>query len=373
MVSTDIDDRFVHFLDVEKTFDGKTRVVKDLNLEIARGEFMTLLGPSGSGKTTCLLMLAGFETLSSGDILINGKSVGYTPPQKRNIGVVFQSYALFPHMTLAENIAFPLNARGLSKPEIEARTKRALQMVRLDKFDSRLPGQISGGQQQRVALARALVFEPSLVLMDEPLGALDKQLREEMQYEIMHLQRRLGITAVYVTHDQSEALTMSDRIAVFNEGRIQQLATPKELYEAPGNIFVASFVGENNRLKGTVAEVSGSHCTVQTGETKLIHATAVNIAGNGSPTILSIRPERIVIGPAARNSENCYDATVDEIIFHGDHLRVSVTLCGQTGFVIKIPNGTDVQIPAHGETVSVGWAAADCRALDAQQHQSPAN
>lgn len=369
MVSTDIDDRFVHFSEVEKTFDGKTRVVKDLNLEIARGEFMTLLGPSGSGKTTCLLMLAGFETLSSGDILINGKSVGYTPPQKRNIGVVFQSYALFPHMTLAENIAFPLNARGLAKPEIETRTMRALQMVRLDKIGSRLPGQISGGQQQRVALARALVFEPSLVLMDEPLGALDKQLREEMQYEIMHLQRRLGITAVYVTHDQSEALTMSDRIAVFNEGRIQQLATPKELYEAPGNVFVASFVGENNRLNATVVEVSGSQCTVLAGEAKLIRATAVNIAGNGSPTTLSIRPERVALGPAARNSENCYDAIVNEIIFHGDHLRVSVTLCGQPGFIIKIANGMDVQIPACGETVSVGWATADCRALDARQYQ----
>lgn len=366
MAHATYDNRFVHFSGVHKSFDGKTSVVKDLNLEIARGEFMTLLGPSGSGKTTCLLMLAGFETLSGGDILINGKSVGYIPPQKRNVGVVFQSYALFPHMTLAENIAFPLQARGMSKAESETRVNRALQMVRLDKFASRLPGQISGGQQQRVALARALVFEPALVLMDEPLGALDKQLREEMQYEIMHIQKRLGITAVYVTHDQSEALTMSDHIAVFNQGKIQQLATPKQLYEAPENIFVASFIGENNRLQGKIRERSGDVCIVDAGGNGPIRAVAVNVPESGSTT-LSIRPERVRFGAEAKNAENSFEASVDEVIFHGDHLRVSVTLCGQSGFVMKIPNGSGVQVPQQGEKVLVGWSAQDCRALDAEQ------
>ena len=253
---------YVQFVDVQKTYDGDTLVVRDFNLDVARGEFLTLLGPSGSGKTTCLMMLAGFEAVTQGEIVLDGRPISNVPPYRRDIGVVFQNYALFPHMTVNENLAFPLEVRKASSAEIEARIRKALDMVQLAGFGQRRPAQLSGGQQQRVAVARALVFEPKLVLMDEPLGALDKQLREQMQYEIKHLHERLGVTVVYVTHDQSEALTMSNRIAVLNHGVIQQVATPQDLYERPESAFVAQFVGENNRLLGTVREVNGSNCVV---------------------------------------------------------------------------------------------------------------
>ncbi|MEO1748760.1 MAG: ATP-binding cassette domain-containing protein, partial [Pseudomonadota bacterium] len=225
----------VNYDSVQKSYDGETLVVKNLNLDIARGEFLTMLGPSGSGKTTCLMMLAGFEPATHGEIYLNDRPINNVPPHKRGIGMVFQNYALFPHMSVAENLAFPLQVRGMQKSEQETRIKRALDMVELGAFGNRRPAQLSGGQQQRVAVARALVFDPDLVLMDEPLGALDKQLREQMQYEIKHIHENLGVTVVYVTHDQTEALTMSDRVAVFNDGVIQQLSSPDELYENPQN------------------------------------------------------------------------------------------------------------------------------------------
>nr|WP_246693140.1 MULTISPECIES: ABC transporter ATP-binding protein [unclassified Mesorhizobium] len=355
--------KFVEFAGVQKSY-GSVNVVRDLSLGIERGEFITLLGPSGSGKTTCLMMLAGFESLSAGDILLDGVSIGSMPPQKRNIGMVFQSYALFPHMTIAENIAFPLQARRIGKSEAAERVAKALTMIRLDGLGGRLPGQLSGGQQQRVALARALVFEPSLVLMDEPLGALDKQLREEMQYEIMHIQQRLGVTVVYVTHDQTEALTMSSRVAVFNRGKIEQLGPPKQIYEEPVNSFVARFIGENNRLNGTVRTVEGGDCTIDVGGDRSIRAAAINVSAMGERTTLSIRPERVVIGTAAANAENCFEATIDEVVFHGDHLRMSATLCGQPGFIVKIPNSAGVGMGSPGDRIKIGWAARDCRALD---------
>ena len=241
-------DHLVEFINVQKTYDGEELVVKNLNLKIKSGEFLTMLGPSGSGKTTCLMMIAGFETPTHGKVMLGNVELNNVPPHKRGIGMVFQNYALFPHMTVFENLAFPLEVRGISGIEIEKKVKNALDMVELGQFSSRRPAQLSGGQQQRVALARALVFEPELVLMDEPLGALDKNLREQMQYEIKHIHENLGMTVVYVTHDQSEALTMSDRIAVFNDGVIQQLAAPADLYERPENAFVAEFIGENNCL-----------------------------------------------------------------------------------------------------------------------------
>ncbi len=241
----------VLFEEVQKSYDGETLVVKNLNLSIAKGEFLTMLGPSGSGKTTCLMMVAGFEAATHGEIYLDGRPINSVPPHKRGIGMVFQNYALFPHMTIAENLAFPLEVRGIGKEEAKQKVQRALDMVQMGQgFHGRRPTQLSGGQQQRVALARALVFEPELVLMDEPLGALDKQLREHMQFEIKHIHDSLGVTVIYVTHDQSEALTMSDRIAVFNDGRIQQLAPPEVLYEKPENSFVAQFIGENNTLHG---------------------------------------------------------------------------------------------------------------------------
>ncbi|MEO1397806.1 MAG: ABC transporter ATP-binding protein, partial [Pseudomonadota bacterium] len=256
-------DAYVRFENVQKSYDGETLVVKDLNIDIPEGEFLTMLGPSGSGKTTSLMMLAGFEPATNGEIFLDGKSINNVPPNKRGIGMVFQNYALFPHMTVAENLAFPLRVRGMGKVEIETKVARALAMVELHEMGGRRPAQLSGGQQQRVAVARALVFDPSLILMDEPLGALDKQLREQMQYEIKHIHENLGVTVVYVTHDQAEALTMSDRIAVFNDGIIQQLSSPSDLYENPQNSFVAQFIGENNRLQGRVKQVSGKVATVE--------------------------------------------------------------------------------------------------------------
>jgi len=254
---------YVRFEDVQKSYDGENLVIKNLNLEVARGEFLTLLGPSGSGKTTCLMLLAGFETATHGRIILDGEPIDHVPPYRRQIGMVFQNYALFPHMTVGENLAFPLAVRKRPTAEIEDRVRRALDMVRLGAFGNRRPAQLSGGQQQRVAVARALVFEPKLVLMDEPLGALDKQLREQMQYEIKHIHEHLGVTVVYVTHDQSEALTMSDRIAVFHDGVVRQLASPADLYERPESAFVAQFVGESNRLVGRVTAVNGRTCVVE--------------------------------------------------------------------------------------------------------------
>ncbi len=356
-------DAYVRFVGVEKTYDGETLVVRDLNLDVARGEFLTLLGPSGSGKTTCLMMLAGFESVTHGEIVLDGRPINNAPSYKRDIGVVFQNYALFPHMTAGENVAFPLTVRKIGRAEIEARTRRALDMVQLAGFGHRRPGQLSGGQQQRVAVARALVFEPKLILMDEPLGALDKQMREQMQYEVKHLHERLGVTVVYVTHDQTEALTMSNRIAVMSQGTIQQVATPQGLYDRPENAFVAQFIGENNRLSGAVRAVDGQSCVVEVdgGE---VRALAVNIGGVGARSTLSLRPERVLIDPDPEGCANVFDARVEELIYHGDHTRVRVRTCGSDDFIVKLPNAAArVQLTA-GERIKVGWQIEDCRALD---------
>ena len=355
---------YVQFQDVQKSYDGATLVVKNLNLDVARGEFLTMLGPSGSGKTTCLMMLAGFETATHGEIVLDGEPINNVPPYKRRIGMVFQNYALFPHMTVNENLAFPLEVRKLPRTEIEQRVQKVLDMIQLGQFGNRRPGQLSGGQQQRVAVARALVFEPKLVLMDEPLGALDKQLREQMQYEIKHIHENLGVTVVYVTHDQSEALTMSNRIAVFNDGIIQQLATPADLYERPENAFVAQFIGENNRLRGKVTSVNGRSCAVEV-EGGRIEAFPVNIDGPGSATTLSLRPERVRINPPAGECPNLFDARVEELIYLGDHMRTRVSVCGHDDFIVKVPNAGGHTHLRPGDAVRVGWHVEDCRALDA--------
>ena len=287
---------YVAFEDVCKRYDGRRLVVRHVDLRVEKGEFLTLLGPSGSGKTTCLMMLAGFETPTSGTIRIDGRPVHALPPRKRGIGMVFQNYALFPHMTVSRNLAFPLQVRGLDQEECRERVERALQLVRLEGLQDRRPAQLSGGQQQRVAIARALIFDPALVLMDEPLGALDRRLREEMQYEIRRIHQSLGVTVVYVTHDQQEAMVMSDRIAVLRAGRIEQIAGPEALYEEPERSFVARFIGENNRLHGRVAEVSGDICAVESGG-EVIRALRVAPCGPGDATTLSIRPERVAVSP----------------------------------------------------------------------------
>ncbi|MEX0624305.1 MAG: ABC transporter ATP-binding protein [Saccharospirillum sp.] len=356
---------FVAFDRVQKSYDGEELVVKDLNLAISKGEFLTMLGPSGSGKTTCLMMLAGFETATYGDILLDGKAINNIPPHKRGIGMVFQNYALFPHMTIGENLSFPLEVRGMGKSEREEKVKHALSMVQMEAFAGRRPAQLSGGQQQRVALARALVFEPELVLMDEPLGALDKNLRERMQYEIKHLHDRLGITVVYVTHDQTEALTMSDRIAVFDDGRIQQLASPADLYERPENAFVAQFIGENNRMQGQVESIDGEFAQVRLDDGSKVKALKVCVNEVGDKTTLSLRPERALVVKEGTQYANTFDATVKELIYLGDHIRSRVSVCGRDDFIMKVPNSSDHHSMRVGQSVRIGWSEHDCRALDA--------
>ncbi len=359
------DNALVRFENIQKSYDGETLVVKDLNLDVAEGEFLTMLGPSGSGKTTCLMMLAGFEPATHGEIYLKGQGINNVAPHKRGIGMVFQNYALFPHMTVAENLAFPLEVRKMSKSEREQRVKRALDMVQLGAFGDRRPAQLSGGQQQRVAVARSLVFDPDLVLMDEPLGALDKNLREQMQYEIKHMHENLGLTVVYVTHDQSEALTMSNRIAVFDDGIIQQCAPPAVLYEKPGNAFCANFIGENNRFLGVVSEDLGDSVKVDIDSGGVVHANKINVEGVGQRTTLSLRPERVVVSPQAGSLPNIFTARAEELIYLGDHIRTRFTVLGHDDFICKIPNSAGLINLQQGDSVTIGWNVEDCRALDA--------
>jgi len=357
-------EHLVRFEGVQKSYDGESLVVKDLNLNVAKGEFLTMLGPSGSGKTTCLMMLAGFEPATHGEIFLDDKPINNVPPHRRGVGMVFQNYALFPHMTVGENLAFPLTVRKMNKSEVDERIKKALDMVQLGSFADRRPMQLSGGQQQRVAVARALVFDPQLVLMDEPLGALDKQLREQMQFEIKHIHESLGVTVVYVTHDQSEALTMSNRIAVFNDGVIQQLAPPDELYERPQNAFVAQFIGENNMLHGTVKSIEDDICTVDIGGDNEVKAVRINVDAVGDKTTLSLRPERVEVGPEPGKYPNEFKGKVQELIYLGDHIRTRASVSGHDDFVVKVANSSAHASLTEGATVTFGWTAEDCRALD---------
>ena len=359
------DDAFVAFERVQKSYDGETLVVKDLNLSIPKGEFLTMLGPSGSGKTTCLMMLAGFETATHGEIKLDRVSINNIPPHKRGIGMVFQNYALFPHMTIAENLSFP--AGGAQDRQVRARDQGQARAGdgRDGRDGGRRPAQLSGGQQQRAALARALVFEPELVLMDEPLGALDKQLREKMQFEITHLAHELGITTVYVTHDQTEALTMSDRVAVFDDGRIQQIAPPDELYESPQNSFVAQFIGENNTMDGVVKEIKDGYAVVQLDDGGLIDAKPVNVEKPGDRTLISIRPERVEFNRDRLSPDaHTLKAEVLEFIYMGDIFRTRLRVAGRDDFIIKTRNAPDQRRLKPGEQIEIGWIADDCRALD---------
>lgn len=356
---------YVRFRGVQKSYDGEQLVVKKLDLDIQRGEFLTLLGPSGSGKTTSLMMLAGFETPTEGEILLDGQPLHTVAPHQRGIGMVFQNYALFPHMTVARNLAFPLRVRRMSNADIALKVKRALDMVQLGHLAERYPAQLSGGQQQRIALARALVFEPSLVLMDEPLGALDKQLREQMQLEIRRLHRQLGLTVVFVTHDQAEALTLSDRVAVFNDGVIQQIDTPKALYEHPCNSFVAHFIGENNALPGTVVSVSGPECRVRLSDGSEVGARSTTASRVGASTSLSIRPERVGLNKPSANS---LPGRIEELIYLGDHVRVRLNVAGQKEFTAKIPIADMQDDWSTGIAVPVSWFSHDASALDPLVH-----
>lgn len=304
------------FKKVSKTYDGKVNVVEDLDLTVEPGEFLTLLGPSGSGKTTTLMMLAGFEALSSGTILYAGQDIGGLPSHKRNFGFVFQNYALFPHLTIFDNIAFPLRIRRFAKADIAGRVKHALEMVKLPNCEDRYPKELSGGQQQRIALARALVFNPEVVLMDEPLGALDKNLREEMQLELKDMHRRLGVTFVFVTHDQDEALTMSDRVAVFNEGKIVQIDQPKAIYDRPVDPFVAEFVGETNVvLSQVVAESRAGKVRVSNpwfeGDVR-----SPEVLEKGGQCNVFVRPEHVSISHT-RSEAGSREVKVIDLVFRG--------------------------------------------------------
>src|SRR5437763_705283 len=313
----------VSLTNLEKRF-GNVTAVAGVSLDIRSGEFLTLLGPSGAGKTTTLMMIAGFEMPSGGDIAIDGRSVVGMPPYRRNIGMVFQNYALFPHLTVAENIGFPLKQRGVSREERAKLVGEALELVHLPGYGGRYPRQLSGGQQQRVALARSIVFKPRLLLMDEPLGALDKQLRENLQLEMRRLHADLGITFIYVTHDQEEALTMSDRIAVMNDGLVAQVGSPEDLYDRPTNRFVASFIGESNFLPAIVRGLEDDVVVAEC-QGALIRAVCPGRPAAGEEVMLTTRPERIRFADGlmtnAATSQNRMSVTVTEAVFAGERCR----------------------------------------------------
>ncbi len=346
---------------VVKTY-GRFTAVHGLDLDIEPGEFITLLGPSGSGKSTTLMMIAGFETPSAGEILVAGRSVVLTPPNRRNIGMVFQNYALFPHMTVADNIAFPLRQRRTPRAQTARRVREALEMVQLQGLEARFPQQLSGGQQQRVAIARATIFSPPVLLMDEPLSALDKQLREGLLLEIKRLHATLGITFIYVTHDQREALVMSDRVAVMNNGRIEQIDTPRGLYDRPANRFVASFVGETNFFTLIPGENSQG-C----GHTVSIGREALRVPA-GSPVGAStcmIRPEKIIVRSDGSGDPavNALRAVIRQTVFMGDSIRYIVEAeCGNL-IAVKRPHRAGEQIHEAGAQVMIEWAVADTRLL----------
>jgi spermidine/putrescine ABC transporter ATP-binding subunit len=352
----------VVFAAIEKRF-GAVTAVAGVSLDVAPGEFVTLLGPSGSGKTTTLMMLAGFEIPTAGEIYVDGAPIATVPPYKRNIGMVFQSYALFPHMTVGENIAFPLKLRRRPRAEIARRTREALELVKLPGYETRYPRQLSGGQQQRIAVARALVFNPRVLLMDEPLGALDKQLRESLQLELKQLHEQLGVTIIYVTHDQQEALVMSDRVAVMNEGRIEQVGSPTELYDAPANRFVASFIGESNFLDGRVVAHDDGGCTVELDGIGTVRAPRQPGLATGASVSVTVRPERIVFvdDGEAPPGANALPGTVAGMIFVGENRRYEVRLATGERLVLKRQNRAGVRQYAPGELVQVVWDVADTR------------
>ncbi|KSW24735.1 MULTISPECIES: ABC transporter ATP-binding protein [unclassified Pseudomonas] len=338
---------------------GDFTAVDDINLDIRDGEFLTFLGSSGSGKSTTLSMLAGFETPSSGEILVEGKSLVNVPPHKRDIGMVFQRYSLFPHLSVRDNIGFPLDIRKQKGDARERRVDAMLKLVQLEKFAQRRPAQLSGGQQQRVAIARALVYEPRILLMDEPLGALDKKLREDLQDELRHLHRRLGITIVYVTHDQEEAMRLSQRIAIFSHGKIVGLGSGYDLYQNPPNTFVASFLGNSNFLR---VQAQGNAATRFESASLAIRPTGG--LREGQDLVLMIRPEKALALSAEQAAAqplqagwNEVGATVQEVVFLGESQTCSVTTVGGTALTLKALSGGQ---PLHpGSPVRVRWAAAD--------------
>jgi putative spermidine/putrescine transport system ATP-binding protein len=341
---------------------GAVAALDGVDLAVGGGEVLTLLGPSGSGKTTLLKVVAGFETPDAGTVALGGRDITALGPAKRGIGMVFQNYALFPHLTVAGNIAFPLEMRRLPRAEIAKKVAASLDLVGLAGYGERLPRQLSGGQQQRVALARAVVFDPGLLLLDEPFGALDRKLREQMQLEVRRLQRRLGITTLFVTHDQEEALVLSDRIAVMNRGRIEQIGTPPSIYARPANRFVADFVGESNLFRGRVERPGAGSVAVALAEGGRLRAAADGHAA-GAEIGLVLRPERprrLAPGEAA---ENRFDGVVTETVYVGESMKYRLKLEGGPELLVRWPFKAAEGALAVGDRVSVGWAASDMHAV----------
>ena len=343
---------------VAKSYDGKTNAVDDVSIEIERGEFVTFLGPSGSGKTTTLLMIAGFETPTGGMIELGGHDLALSRPYERNIGMVFQNYALFPHMTAAKNVLFPLKMRHFPKRDMQARAERMLALVGLSRFAERYPRELSGGQQQRVALARGLVFNPDVLLLDEPLGALDKNLREQMQVEIKRIHREIGITMIYVTHDQTEAMTMSDRVAVFSNGKVEQIGSPLEVYNRPVNRFVGEFIGDSNFFAGRLDPSRPGWIELSGIGPMRIATQAIAAAGEVE---LMIRPERLRPGAEGGGADNTFDMTVDDVINYGESLLV----IGKThGLPLRarMVGGAAHKLQA-GAALKLAWSPADAHVL----------
>lgn len=349
----------VQLKNLRLTYGASVRAVDDVSLTVRAGEFVSLLGPSGSGKTTTLKMLAGFEDPDSGEIIVGDRSIIGLSAAKRNIGMVFQNYALFPHMTVSDNVAFPLKMRKRPKEEIRASVNEALSLVHMQNHADRKPGQLSGGQQQRVAFARAIVFKPPLLLMDEPLGALDRQLRKEVQYELKRIQKRLGLTVIYVTHDQDEALFLSDTIAIMENGRIAQAGAPPELYESPKTRFVAEFLGESNFVSGRLAAISDGRASVTLPDGATITGRPIGIEGNeGSPVEILIRPEKLDAF-AAEKYQNFIAGRVDMVNFLGSQLEYEVKTAG--GMLAARSYLRSHSAPlAIGVDVKLGFASDDC-------------
>lgn len=360
----------VELSNVSKAFKGQHSkdflAVDNINLQIGESEFFSLLGPSGCGKTTTLRMIAGFEIPTLGEIYIHGKPMGHRPPFHRPVNTVFQNYALFPHLTVAQNIAFGLEMENLRRPEIHHRVADALAQVQLTGMEKRYPRQLSGGQQQRVALARALVKQPAVLLLDEPLGALDLKLRKEMQLELRHMQQRLGITFIYVTHDQEEALTMSDRIAIMNQGQVLQVGTPIEIYEYPTSRFVADFIGETNFLTGRVIERQASTVVVLVDEQLPVSVSCASEIPLGKVVTLVVRPEKAAIHPSSYTGEPCLLGTVEEAVYIGTDTRYVVRLTEQSCIVVRRQNlhRSDLHRYAPDETVQVRVSPDNIRILE---------
>ena len=336
---------------------GSVRALDGVGLAVEPGELLTILGPSGSGKTTLLKVVAGFETPDSGTVLLGGQDITSVPPARRNVGMVFQNYALFPHMTAAQNIAFPLEMRGMARPEIESSVGRALDLVALGGLGERLPRQLSGGQQQRVALARAIVFNPQLLLLDEPFGALDRKLREAMQLEVRHLQRRLELTTIFITHDQEEALIISDRVAVMRGGAIEQIGRPPEIYERPANSFVADFVGESNVLFGTVDARRGDCLEIGI-------AAGLSILARGDEPIgtrvgVLVRPERLISGDAAGGTANLFRGRVLETVYVGNSRKYRIQLEAGRELLVRSAAMAERNPPGVGDEIAVRFAPED--------------